>query len=442
MKFTDRYILNLKAHEKMYQQREGDGFGIRVLPSGVKIWIFVYTIAGKRRQMNLGDYPDISLADARGRLIDVRKTLKEGHDPQEFGFAWHRNPQREKRLAAKAAEQDRRNPTIKQLAADYMTRHAKINKRESSWKEDDRLLQKNVLPLWGDRKANEIRKRDCVALLDLFIDRPALCHNILKLTRKMFNFAIEKDILEFSPFIGVKPPVNVTHRERVLSEEEIRAFWTTELPKASMSAEVKGILKLALLTGQRVGEICGISTREVDGNWWTIPADRTKNGVTHRVYLTQSALEILVKKDSEYYFQSPTVKYDPCKNPIYNHVDENAVAYAIRRNLKNYKPRRPIKGETVKMVKVAEDKKMTMEHFTPHDLRRTCATSLAQLGYSDEIIDAVLKHKKNGVIKIYNRHKYDLEKQKAMESWERKLTNIINATQGNVIPIDAGKKMA
>ena len=56
MKFTDKYIANLKPKLKMYQQREGDGFGIRVLPSGYKIWIFTYTYDGKRRQMNLGSY--------------------------------------------------------------------------------------------------------------------------------------------------------------------------------------------------------------------------------------------------------------------------------------------------------------------------------------------------------------------------------------------------
>lgn len=443
MRFTDKYILNLKPKEKMYQVREGDGFGIRVLPSGVKIWVFIYTIGGKRRQMNLGDYPDISLADARDRLLDSRKALKNGRDPQEEGYEWHWNPEREKRETAKAAEAERKNPTVKKLSEEYMTRHAKVNKRESSWKEDERLLEKNVLPLWGDRKAKDIRKRDCVALLDTYMDRPALCHNILKLTRKMFNFAVEKDILEFSPFTGVKPPVQLNHRERVLSEEEVRAFWTTELPKASISAEVKSILKLALLTGQRVGEICGISKREIDGQWWTIPAERTKNGVSHRVYLTKSALAELVERKGEgdFYFPSPK-NGQPDENnvPQYCHIDENAVAYAIRRNLKNYKPRRPIKGETVSMVKVAEDKKMALEHFTPHDLRRTCATFLAVLGFSDEIIDAVLNHKKAGVIKIYNRHKYDQEKQKALEAWEHKLISIINNKTGKVISIETGRK--
>ncbi|RNC64541.1 MAG: site-specific integrase [Desulfuromonadales bacterium] len=437
MKFTDKYVLNLKAKEKMYQVREGDGFGIRVLPSGFKIWIFIYTFSGKRRQMNLGDYPDISLSKARSRSGDARQALKDGKDPQEVGFEWHKNPERERREAAQKAEEDRKNPTIRQLALEYMEKHAKVQKRESSWTEDARLLNKNVLPAWGDRKAYEIRKRDCTLLLESFQDRPALCNNILKLTRKMFNFAVERDILEFSPFTGVKAPVKITHRERTLSEAEIKTLWNTELPKACMSDEVKRILKLILVTGQRPGEVAGINAREVDGNWWTIPSERAKNKNTHRVFLTETALELLGEPSlGGFYFPSPIIKTDINDNPVYQHIDENAVAYAIRRNLKDYQPRRPIKGNTVRMVKVTEDKKMDMAHFTPQDLRRTCATFLAKIGSSDEVIDAVLGHKKQGVVKIYNQHKYDMEKQKAMETWERKLNSLVAGKENeNVIPM-------
>lgn len=433
MKFTDKYIYNLKPKDKMYQLREGDGFGIRILSSGVKIWIFTYTIAGRRRQMNLGSYPGITLANARARLLDVRKAFKDGQDPQEVGFVWHRNPEREKREAEEAAEQERKKPTVRKLADEYMTLHAKINKRETSWKEDERLLNKDVLPLWGERKACDIKKRDCVLLLEAFMDRPALCHNILKLTRKMFNFSVERDILKHTPFTGVKAPVQISHRERVLSEDEIRALWTTELPKASMSTEVKNILKIALLTGQRVGEICGITPQEIDGEWWTIPGQRTKNGVTHRVYLTKTVRSILGTPKGEYYFPSPKIN-NTNKNgiPANNHINKNAVSSAVRRNLKGYKGRRITEGEKLKMVKVREDRKMELDHFTPHDLRRTCATFLSGIGQSDEVIDALLNHKKTGVIKIYNHNNYAAEKQVALEAWECKLFSIINLNKDNI----------
>jgi len=416
-KFTDKMISSLSPQEKMYQRRETDGFGIRVLPSGYKNFIFVYTALGKRRQMNLGDYPDISLSKARERAAEARLALKDGKDPQEVGFEWHRNPTRDKQVALKKAEEDLRNPTVRQLAMEYMTRHAKVIKRESSWIEDERLLNKDVLPVWGDRKAKDIKKRDVMQLLESVLRRgPALCNNILKVTRKMFNFAVERDILEHTPFTGVKSPAPITHRDRTLSEIEIRALWTTELPKASMAPATKAIIKLILLTGQRPGEVAGLHIREIEDNWWTIPAERAKNNTTHRVFLTKTALE-LIGAPTGYVFPSPSGE---------GHIDENAVAYAIRRNLKDYKPRRAIKGETIHMVKVAESKKMALAHFTPHDLRRTAATFLALLRYTDEVIDSVLGHKKTGVIKVYNRHKYDNEKQLAMESWENKLLDIVS----------------
>jgi integrase len=192
-----------------------------------------------------------------------------------------------------------------------------------------------------------------------------------------------------------------------------------------MSDEVKRIIKMLLLTGQRVGEVCGINPGEVEDRWWTLPPERTKNGQTHRVYLTKTAIKLLGTSHNGFYFLSPVSKTDSEGNPIYAHIDENAVAYAIRKNLKGYQPRRPIKGEHVSMVKVPEEKKMELAHFTPHDLRRTFSTGLAKLGFHDEIIDMVTGHKKQGIIKVYNRHKYDTEKKQALQAWEQKLLLII-----------------
>lgn len=476
MKFTDKFILNLKPKEKMYQFRESEGFGVRVLPSGLRIFIFVYTIAGKRRQMNLGDYPDLGLGKARERAADARKALKSGKDPQEIGFEWHKNPERERREIAAAIEADEKNPTIKTLAAEYMRRHANVNKRASSAKEDQRLIDKEVLPIWGDRKAEDIRKRDVVKLLENAAERgPALCHNIFKLIRKMYNFAVSRDILENTPCVGIKIDeiAAITSRERVLKEpndnngvDEIFTFWN-ELEKASMSEDVKHILKLILITGQRPGEIAGIHSdeitvehkeqkdekgnviREWNESWWTIPVSRRKvkeksknPPQPHRVYLTDMALGLIGNREG-YKFPSPVVKIDENRNPILKHIDDNAVAYAIRRNLKDYKPRRVIKGEVISMVKVKEDRKMNIEHFTPHDLRRTCSTRLAELGFKDEVNDAILGHTKKGVVGIYNRYKYDREKKIAMESWERKLKSITTGKQSdNVVSINSRKNKA
>lgn len=442
---TDKAIQAIKQPASKQWLRDGGGLALCLSPAKSghwRNWYFIYTSpeTGKKCYKPLGSYPAVGLKAARDEAVQLRATVQKGIDPM--------GEERRATAAvvkADAEEQQRREAeekalTVSGLFAEYMTRHAKLNKRESSWREDERLFKASVEPQWGKRKASDIKKLDCVALLDAYTDRPALCQNILSLTRKVFNFAVEKDILERTPFTGVKVPVKVESRDRVLTEEEIRKLLTTELPKAAMSDEVKRIIRFLLLTGQRVGEVCGIHADEIDGHWWTIPAVRAKNGQAHKVYLTDTAIELLGKPYNDcFFFPSPVLKHDDSGNPIYAHIEKNAVAYAIRKNLKDYKPRRPIKGDKLAIVEIPEEKKMELTHFTPHDLRRTFATGLSVLGFHDEVIDAVTNHKKEGVIGVYNRNKYDKEKQQAMEAWDRKLLSIVQGTENNVIPISRKK---
>lgn len=443
--------LNAKAIQAMKQPeskkwvRDGGGLALCLTPgkSGPwRNWYFIYTSpeTEKKCYKPLGSYPVVGLKAARDEATQLRAIVQKGIDPMG-------EERRATAATVKADEEERKRReaeekalTVTGLFNEYMARHAKLNKRESSWREDERLYKASVEPHWGKRKAADIKKRDCVAILDTYTDRPALCQNILSLTRKMFNFAVEKDILEHTPFNGVKVPVKVESRDRTLTEEEIKSLLNTELTKAAMSDEVKRIIRFLLLTGQRVGEVCGIHADEVDGHWWTIPASRTKNGQVHKVYLTDTALDLLgTPYNGCFYFPSPVLKYDDSGEPIYAHIEKNAVAYAIRRNLKAYKPQRPIKGDKLAIAEIPEDRKMELEHFTPHDLRRTFSTGLSALGFHDETIDAVTNHKKQGVIKVYNRHKYEAEKQQAMEAWDRKLSAIIHGTSGKVASIEAAR---
>lgn len=421
--FTDKGIDNLKAKEKQYVRRERDGFAIRILPKkgdpkGTKIWLFIYTIAGKRRQMNLGEYPIISLADARKRLTAARKTLHDGKDPQEVGFEWHRNPERDRKEAARIAEEDLKNPTIKTLAKDYLEFHAKRKKRESSWKEDERLLNKDVLPIWGDRKVKDITRRDVKNLLESVVGRgAALSANIKKLVSVMFSYAVEEEMRESNPCFRLPLAAPVKRRERRLSQQETFDLLNTELPKAGMSDEAKRILQVLLFTAQRVSEVAGMHRREIDGRWWTIPAERAKNGRTHRVYLTDTVLELIGNKEG-YIFPTPIGKrLVP--------MGENGVSYAVRRNIKNYTPRRPIKGDVICMVKVPEEKQMDIAHFTPHDLRRTATTFMAMAKVSREYRERVTNHALEKLDAIYNLYDYDEEKQVALEKLEQTLKDII-----------------
>ncbi len=441
---NDMIVKNLKPAEKEYTRREKGGFGVRVHPSGTKTFFYLYRVDGKRRFLNLGEYKDrqhpggVTIEEARrvfgierGKVAALKAGRSDGHDPVQVKKA-----AAEKRVSA--AEDALRLPTIETLITDYIEKHAKPKKR--GWAEDERILNKDALATWGQRKAQDITKRDVVLLLEKIIERgsPGSANNNFKIIRKMFNYAVEKDIIKTTPCAGVKMPAEEVRKDRYLTETEIRAFWTN-IDTCLSSDEVKQALKLILVTGQRPGEVIGMHTTEINDKWWTIPAERSKNKREHHVYLTNTALdligslEVLDPKTKElkqkgFIFRCPHIGKEKA-------IDNTAPAKVIRRNmavpvLHEGKPVLDEKGKPV------TENKIGVEKFTPHDLRRTAATFMSKIGFMDEIIDAVLNHTKQGIIRTYNVNRYDKEIQQALEAWERKLNSIIAGNEsGKVIPI-------
>lgn len=408
MKFTDRSIRVVKAASERYEVWEdnGRGFGLRISPKGKKTWIFMYRFEGKPRRMSLGEYPTLSLAEARAKHAEAWENLKKGIDP---GAA---------KLAKRA--EDRKSPTIKQLVEEFIDKGLKA-KGNRSWAEYERSLKKDVVPAWGTRKAKEIKKRDVILLLEGIVERgsPNQSMQIFKQVRRMFNFAVERDILEFSPCAQVKPLVGEKKKDRYLTADEIKVFWDN-LPLCGMTDAMRRALLLVLLTGQRPGEVIATHSAEIDGEWWTIPAIRSKNKREHRVYLTPLARGLFQNMGQGYLFPSPRCDWGEKKKPI----ETNAMAHALR--------------PAFKEDPVSKLCDLPLKPFTPHDLRRTAATHLASMGYTDEIIGAVLNHTRPGVTAIYNRHRYAKEIQEALESWERKLWSIVSETEpDNVIPLRA-----
>lgn len=426
--FTDVMIRKLKPAAKEYRRSEGNGFTVRVMPSGVKTWLYLYTIDEKRRCLNLGPYPDVKLEDARIKFNGAKEQVRNGIDP----------------LEVKEQEQnDRRTaPTVEKLCKEYIERHAMCFKK--SWKEDQRVLNKDVIPAWGKLKAADVVKRDVLRLLESILDRgsPGQANNSFQVIRKMFNFAVERDIIPFSPCNGLKLPAPKKSRDRALLESEIKTFWNN-LPTCAMSEELKNALKLILITAQRPGEVIGMHTAEIDGKWWTIPAGRAKNGKTHRVPLSVLALDIIqkaidhIRKMRELPSEA---KYSgfifPCPHlEKIESIKRHALAVATLRNLAW-----PMLGEAGKPILDADGNPATVNRFginkfTPHDLRRTASTFMAESGEMDEVIDAVLNHSKQGVIKVYNQYRYDKEKQVALDAWARKLNSIIEGKKNKVVPL-------
>ena len=453
-KFVDPTIRNLEpAQDTDYVcMADGEpGFGIRVYPGGTMTFFYQYKVDSQRRTMTLGNYVseskkggEQSLKSARDlyqaervKVKALRRGSADGVDPvQEI------KRQKQERIYSDLKYRDAL--TVKKLVDDYIKLYAEKFKR--SWEKDQQILNRNVVPLWGKRKAEDIKRTDVVSLLDGIVARnaPIMANNTFAVIRKMFNWAVEKGKLEHTPCTGLKLPAPKVERDRALSETEIKTLWASlDRIDLNMSAENKRALKLVLLTAQRPGEVIGLHTREIDGNWWTLPAERSKNGREHRVYLTATAIEIITKAiaevkrlreipaDKEYsgfIFPSP---HKDKEQPI----GDTALPISVMRNL-NY-PLTNDKGQPLfaKDGKPVTENRLGVEQFTPHDLRRTAATFMSKAGFMDEVIDAVLNHKKKGIIKTYNQNKYDNEKQQALEAWERKLNSIITGKESNVIPM-------
>lgn len=385
-KFTARLITNLKPKKHRYEIWEGNGFGIRVSPAGKKSWVYVYHYQNRSRRMTLGDYPKMSLAEAHIAHAKAVEALRMGNDP---GI---------KRVSEN--QLDRLAPTVEQLITEYIEKWAKPRKR--SWKEDQRMLLKDIQPTWGKRKAKEIKRREVILLLDKISGRgsPIAANRTLAVLRRMFNFAIERDILETSPCFLVKAPSKENRKERFFSEEEIKDFWHG-LDSANMSELTKLALKFQLTTAQRKGEIISAEWNEFDlkKGWWTIPGTKTKNGKTHLVPLSPLAESLLkeIKKlsdNSQWLFPSPKEG---------QHISGPALDKAVRRN-----------QNCLKSAKQA----------TPHDLRRTAASHMTALGIPRLVVAKILNHSDKGVTSIYDRHSYDTEKLDALKLWGQKLSKI------------------
>jgi integrase len=389
MQFTDKLIKSLKPKNVPYDLREGSGqgFGIRVMPSTHKSWIFIYYFEGKKKRMTLGAYPAISLADARKLHRDAISCLASGKSPAA--------EQQKARVEAIVAG------TVNELVDEYLEKWAKPRKR--SWKEDERILKKDVVPAIGKLKAKNITKRDIILILDRVLDRgsPIAANRTLAVVRRMFNFAVERDIIEITPCYGVKLPSKENRKDRVLSMEEIKSFWHG-LENASMLEMTKIVLKLQLVTAQRKAEIVKAEWDEFDlkSGWWTIPAAKAKNGNQHRVPLSDLALDLLSKLKeltggSKWLFPSPKGN---------THMAPGAVDHALRKNL---------------------DKFENVKPFTPHDLRRSSASHMTALGVLRLVVSKILNHTESSVTSIYDRHSYDKEKKEAVHIWNKKLQEII-----------------
>ena len=397
---TDRTVRALKpptAGRLDVWDEDNPGFGLRISAEGRRTWILMYRMGKTLRRLTLGRFPTLGLAAAREKATDALRDAAKGEDPGR------------RKIQERSAE------TFSDLAREYIERHAS---KKRSGREDIRLLNGSPhkkktgktphVPLvtrWGPRRIKDLKRRDVRELLDEIAARaPIMANRTLALVRKMFNFAIEHEWLEVNPCHMVKQPGQEKQRERVLSVDEIKRVWKALDDESPLIAT---LFRVRILTAQRGGEVHGAAWAEFDTvtGWWTIPAERSKNGLAHRVPLSPQALRILKTwragaGDSTWVFPSSR------KNgPHIAHAQK-----AIER---------VVKASGV--------------DFRGHDLRRTAASLMVGAGVPRLVVSKILNHVESGVTAVYDRHSYDLEKRAALDFWGKRVDDLVHGRRGKLL---------
>ncbi|MBX9863950.1 MAG: tyrosine-type recombinase/integrase [Hyphomicrobium sp.] len=427
LKFTALFVENIKVENgrTAFLDTHTRGLELRVTGAGAKTWAVRYTRKsdGRRRRVTLGTFPAISLEAARVAAQEKLIAAARGADP------------------ASQAQERRDAQTFREVSDEWEKRHGQPNKGYKSLKDDRRMLDRHILPQIGGMIVGEIQKRDIIRLLDVVAATPdarkskgqrRMTHRpnrVFALVRSIFRWALGRDLVKSDPTAGVSAPIHKEKpRERALSRGEIGTVWTTlaaapdrralagkgDFPMTRATALA---MKLALVTAQRIGEVSGIEKCEYDlaAAMWVVPGERSKNGEPNRVPLSSLAIELIreaetLAGDSQWLFPSPKLSRS---GTVRGPIDPHAATKALARS--------------AKFIKV--------DRFRVHDLRRTAATGMAELGVSPHTISLVLNHRsaRKGTVTgaVYVQYTYDREKREALDKWAMAVETAVLASSGD-----------
>jgi len=351
------------------------GLVLRLLPTGTKSWSFTYKAGGKAKRLSLGIYPGVSLKLARERGRDARAERQRGGDPVED---------------KKSEERERRLYSFEACANDFVDKYCKPNLK--TWKSVESGLKRHAIPAWGHMPAKDVRRRDVVELIDKVASKaPGQSNHLRAYLSKMFNWLLEREVVEVNPVVGVAKRHKSQPRDRILNEAEIKALWKAT---GEMGGAFGNCVRFLLTTGVRRGEASLLRWEELEGDFALLSASRMKGGRDFKVALSSEAQSIVenMPRLGEYVFTTDG--------------------------------RSPISGWSKTKRQLDEMMEKELEGPVPdwrlHDLRRTVASGLAMLGFRAEVIKRVLGHAANAndVTEVhYNWHNYDKEALEAVQAW-------------------------
>jgi integrase len=384
-----------------------------------KVYRVKTRIAGRQVPMTLGSAAVMSLAEASKRAREFLSQAAAGVNPVE--------ERRREEAEEKAAE------SVQMVFARYLAEYARAHMRPDYYKETERALRVDVMLAIGDVPIDQLTKSKIrSAVIGPIIARGRRPHaaHVLRYLRAFLSWAQREDLIIINPALGIPDP-DVRKREdrerdRWLDDSEIPLFWAA---CDTVGCTFAPFFKLLLLLGCRRDELAHATWAEFDleKRTWILPGRRSKNGNPHLAHLADPVLEIINKltrlrrsDPEEYLFSTTGVR------PI------SGFSYA--------------QGRVIAAMSAAARREVA--RFTIHDLRRSCATGMAELGVSEHVVDRVLNHsgrKVSGVAKVYNRSEYLPARQAALDLWAAhvgKLVGLAPQAPDNVVEIATARMSA
>ena len=389
MKLTKATVASLKLPQGKSEMIVFDealpGFGLRIRSGGKRSWIAQYRLGSKQRRVTIGTVETLDADEARRRARSALSKVHLGTDPQ----------------LEKAEARAQAAVTLGSVVDSYLSGYASTRLKPRTFAEMERYLRSHWASL-SKLPIRRVERADVAARLgSIAVENGRFASNRARAALgSLYAWAIAEGLTDANPVVGTRKAVDEIRRDRVLTDEELRLIW-----RQAGEGDYGAIVRLLILTGQRREEIAAMTWEEVDFEraTWRIGGERTKNARAHEVTLAQPAMKILGAR---------------------HRSDGRALVFGSHG---------PFSGWS--KAKASLDARMSAAlggcapaSWRLHDIRRTVATRLSDLGVLPHVVEAVLNHvsgHKAGVAGIYNRSSYAAEKRDALTLWGDHVTALV-----------------
>ncbi|MBQ8106679.1 MAG: tyrosine-type recombinase/integrase [Afipia sp.] len=375
------------------------GFGLKILAGG-KTYIIQYRLGGRAaatKRYTIGkDGSPWDAPAARAEAERLLRLVQTGVDP---------------RIVAKAREREAIDLSFARVVERYLSEYGERHWRPSTYSIRESDFRRWVVPILTDTPITAVTRADLARVREaLPRTTPSMPRNIHVLMRGLFAWALNEQLIQTSPFHGMRVPKSVAARDRVLNDEEFLAILGSTL---DLNPAFGAFVRFLAMTGQRRDEIAKMDWVELNrrDKEWVLPAGRSKNHQKHLLPLT---------------------------SPLIKELDEIAGGTQWPRSgpVFSTNGRSPISGFSKVKARLDALVEAKLEGAIPdwrfHDLRRTVATNLQRLNIRFEVTEALLNHigaARTGTAAVYMRHDWSSEKREALELWNARIVAMIDRWQ-------------